>query len=312
MIPTSLITEFLYIILNFVWAYIWGSQSDYDYWYNRLVDWWKDVLSRIKKWSDDVYNTLAPYVNRLKKWIDRAEWLVTAAWNNLVWLLYDVWENLGYVLVDWYDKLKRLATTIFYTLDNLATNLYYALYRLATSLYYTLESLATSLYNTLSRLATTLYHALDWLATAALTYIEWLVSIAWNFVVYLTMTMYNFLLWLFQAARSNLEWLVTIAMTKLTYWVDVAATVISEFLADPLGFVLTTLRHSFLGWMGLWEQSKLAIADFVQKYMPDEMNFWEKHRSAIWSFFEDPAGFILGIIRDVFIDWVCDLVAERW
>lgn len=305
-------SNFVTLLLNYMWAYAFGSQDDVDRWGEALQEWWSSVWREISRLTDNLkstYQSAWDWLKAARSWLNwlwqsaaaNVEWLVTDAWNSIVWLASTAYSTIRDLINNLYDRLNRLARTLYANLDRLATTIYSALDRLATTLYANLD-----------RLATALFGWLDWLATTAKTNIEWLVYTAWDELVSLATTLYGALNWLASAAYVNLVWLCTTAWVNLSWLISQAVSPLHSFFNDPVGYVAGALKAPWLAWLDLWSHNQPLIGGFVTDELADVRNLWSKHRSSLWDFLDDPTGYVLARIRDTFIDWLCALIAERW
>ena len=103
------------------------------------------------------------------------------------------------------------------------------------------------------------------------------------------------------AIRSVVDWLV-----------DVAWYGLSQFLFDPVGFVVGVYRASFLFWLEAIRTYEELLYAVITEVLSDIYNFWALYRDTLWDFFTDPVTFILDQIAEPFLDWACGLVADQW
>jgi hypothetical protein len=259
-----------------------GSWNDVSNQYNRLVNWFNNLSSYIywranslvqpvrdwaqgwfsyldswRQWAVDNINSAFWWINNVLKVIQnwynsvnsRVTWLVQTAYSNIVWLVSTAWNYLT-----WYVQ----------------------------TVYNNIAWLVGAAWNTLVWLVQTGYSYLAWLVSSAYNYLVWFVSTGYNYLAWLVNTAYNYLVWFVQTGYAWLAWFISgpVAIVEswlgaawqfvkslfglnptgllafirdaMVYWYNIWShygQVLSAFLADPTGWILTTLTGKFLDWL---------------------------------------------------------------
>jgi hypothetical protein len=86
------IGAFVNILLNLIWAYVFGNQSDVDYWSGELRAWWRDFNLSLQIWvyeiRDAINDELRSWENWLSAWADWVEdqFDYVAGWIDQRWI----------------------------------------------------------------------------------------------------------------------------------------------------------------------------------------------------------------------------------
>ena len=103
----------------------------------------------------------------------------------------------------------------------------------------------------------------------------------------------NFTGWLndqLAGAIGWLAWFFSDPVGALRYYIGGALDWLWAVASDPLGWVATWLGEAWTYWF----------------------NTWSLYKDILNAFLADPGNFILVVLRDIFLDWLEDLIAENW
>ena len=70
------IYSFINIILNLIWARIFGKQPDIDYWTSRLQDWWNDFNWSLQVWVHSITDAISKELRSWEDWLNSwSDWV---------------------------------------------------------------------------------------------------------------------------------------------------------------------------------------------------------------------------------------------
>lgn len=110
--------------------------------------------------------------------------------------------------------------------------------------------------------------------------------------------------------------LITVWLAGVKDFIDwlwlTASSQLIAFLADPMGFVLGLLATSLVDFINWWTAWGASLMDFVVTDLPALRNLLVVGLEFLLTLVDRPVDTILDLLRDAFLDWLENLIAENW
>jgi hypothetical protein len=224
------IGRFINIILNLIWARIWGRQADIDYWSNALQDWWNDFKWSLQVW---VYSITDAINKELRSWeqfaVDVRNWAVKEFDSVYKWIERR-WIDAQNFAIDQANRVIALLNQAIRTLN--------------------------------AAIAAVEAWIGDWLNHWIIPNVNWLLSQVTWLITYVVNTVIGWINWLLRYYQP-LEWYVNQAMAAIhdflldplgfvlrwllpsvRYWYDIY-TVYKDAMSDFVNLVLIDLVNLY-------------------------------------------------------------------
>ena len=265
------------------WTNVKNRQTELRAWYEQLERWVKYyadyIAAALRSWVTDWIN----YLESWRVWLkSQADW----ASGQITGLLHPLWN--------WYGVYRA---RLSYFIDQAYNWLMWFYSNPLNAIRYYLGAIWDSLtwwYNTYSA-------RLNYFIDRAYNWLFWFYSDPLNAIRYYLGETWNWLAWLFSNPLGVIE-----------YYLGGVWTWLKAFWSNPLAII-----EAYLGavwaWLKIWYGLRdYNIFGFVRDALTYWYTIWRDYRVNLLQFLSDPVGYILAAIRDAFLDWLEQLIAENW
>lgn len=254
------IGTFINVILNLIWAYVFGSQSDVDYWSSQLRHWWNDFNLSLQIFVFEVRDA----INReLRSWEDFAvavrDWAYKEFDKVYAWI-NQRWIDAQNFAIDQANKvivlLNQAITTINATINSITMTIWNFINQqiipplnkvIADALW--LMTYVTNVVIAWVNWLLKYYQQVEWYVNQAMSYLHAFLLDPVGFVLGLLLPSVKYWYDIYTVYKEAVSDFVNLVLIDLVNLYNLYTLQIKAFLRDPGAWIVANVEDVLVTWV---------------------------------------------------------------